>query len=138
MKFPFSVQTIEIPLPSNTSYSTFVLLCLRTLGPNNSPCLTPCLLSSSGSRRCAQLPQQQLPTDPQPSLERPSDSHGHDQRHPHVHGVCHCSSHTPLDTLTAIDGDLHYNEHFGTITVFYKYPPMTYFFIDSHSILNNL
>lgn len=48
-----------------------------------------CCCLPTGTGRCPQLTKQQLPPNTKPSLERPPDSHGHDQRHPHVHGEWH-------------------------------------------------
>ena len=43
-------------------------------------------LSYPGSERRVGSLEQQLPADVERGLERPPDQHGHDPRHPHVHG----------------------------------------------------
>ena len=42
------------------------------------------VLGASGCDRCA---AQQLPPGVEHLVERPPDLHGHDSRHPHVHGT---------------------------------------------------
>lgn len=47
---------------------------------------------TTGSSRCAGLTTEQLPADSKSCLERPSDLHGDDPRHPYVHGPSLCAA----------------------------------------------